>query len=280
MTEGSFDSDNSQVETVHKRGENVVSRLGGVADIGFRAEMEDTNQVLHPFRSPEESFIAVYDGFGGKDGSRIAQEMLHTIFRQALDQGKSPREAIEQAFAETDQVIEAADSKTGSAAVVIYLRGKYCLVANAGDARVVMERKGTGERISRDHKPDDPEERERIEKAGGHVTEPVPFSAGRGKPARVEGVLAISRALGSKELGKLVSNEPTVSEFELGRGDTRAILASDGLWNFIEDQTALDKISKMKYPKAASEYLLREAQKLGSRDNITVIVVDFKAIRG
>jgi len=59
----------------------------------------------------------------------------------------------------------------------------YC--SNAGDSRTVMSEKGNAVDLSKDHKPDLPEERGRIIKAGGEVMD-----------GRVNGMLALSRAMG------------------------------------------------------------------------------------
>ena len=59
----------------------------------------------------------------------------------------------------------------------------YC--ANAGDSRTVMCERGYAVELSHDHKPDLPEERSRIIKAGGSVED-----------GRVNGMLALSRAIG------------------------------------------------------------------------------------
>lgn len=59
----------------------------------------------------------------------------------------------------------------------------YC--ANSGDSRAVASIKGETNALSFDHKPEDPKEMERIEKAGGIVTY-----------GRVNGNLNLSRALG------------------------------------------------------------------------------------
>ena len=59
----------------------------------------------------------------------------------------------------------------------------YC--ANAGDSRTVICEYGNATEMSKDHKPDLPEERSRIIRAGGEVVE-----------GRVNGMLALSRAIG------------------------------------------------------------------------------------
>ena len=60
------------------------------------------------------------------------------------------------------------------------------MVANAGDSRCVLCRGSTAVDLSVDHKPEDPVERSRIEKAGGKVT----------ADGRVNGGLNLSRAIG------------------------------------------------------------------------------------
>lgn len=66
------------------------------------------------------------------------------------------------------------------------------VVGNAGDSRCVLAvKKGdqyTAVDLSIDHKPELPEERQRIEKAGGFVED-----------NRVKGILALSRSLGDLE---------------------------------------------------------------------------------
>ena len=62
----------------------------------------------------------------------------------------------------------------------------YC--ANAGDSRCVLSNDGKAIEMSVDHKPDNPSEKARIEKAGGFVED-----------NRVKGVLNLSRSLGDLE---------------------------------------------------------------------------------
>jgi serine/threonine protein phosphatase PrpC len=75
----------------------------------------------------------------------------------------------------------------GCTSNVIYIDKKKnkIYVANAGDSRTVVCERGNAVELSKDHKPDLPEERSRIMKAGGEVSE-----------GRVNGMLALSRAIG------------------------------------------------------------------------------------
>jgi serine/threonine protein phosphatase PrpC len=130
--------------------------------------------------------------------------------------------------------------KAGSTAVCAFLLPREMFVVNTGDSRAVG---ADGYAITTDHKPSDPTERARIEKAGGFVAE----SFGRG-PDRVGGILAVSRAFGDTTVQGITA-EPDI--FQLV-GDTEGlspdypvwmsrqhpfiILASDGLWDFLPNK--------------------------------------------
>ena len=77
------------------------------------------------------------------------------------------------------------DSQAGCTATVALITPIEIYVANAGDSRTVMSEKGNTVELSKDHKPDLPQERSRIIKAGGEVAD-----------GRVNGMLALSRAIG------------------------------------------------------------------------------------
>ncbi|KAL2327824.1 hypothetical protein Fmac_021251 [Flemingia macrophylla] len=77
---------------------------------------------------------------------------------------------------------------SGSTACVAVIRGKKLLVANAGDSRCVLSRKGQAHNLSKDHKPDLEAEKDRILKAGGFI-----------QVGRVNGSLNLARAIGDME---------------------------------------------------------------------------------
>lgn len=77
----------------------------------------------------------------------------------------------------------------GSTAVVAVVSPDKIIVSNCGDSRAVLCRNGVAIPLSTDHKPDRPDELNRIREAGGRVI----FWDG----PRVLGVLAMSRAIGN-----------------------------------------------------------------------------------
>lgn len=105
----------------------------------------------------------------------------------------------------------------------------YC--ANAGDSRSVMGSLGKATALSFDHKPTNPTERTRIQRAGGFVN-------GEG---RVNGNLNLSRAIGDltyKKNKRVPPKEQQITAFP----DVRAIpmnakidfvvMGCDGIWEF------------------------------------------------
>ena len=94
-------------------------------------------------------------------------------------------------------------SDSGCTAVVALLRKDELVVANAGDSRCVLCRDGKAIDLSIDHKPEDDEERRRIEGAGGKVT----------ADGRVNGGLNLSRAL-----GQYLSHRPYIFQVETPEG--------------------------------------------------------------
>jgi serine/threonine protein phosphatase PrpC len=77
------------------------------------------------------------------------------------------------------------ESHAGCTANVVLITPEFIYCANAGDSRAVAQIDGKVVELSKDHKPEDPIELDRITKAGGNVTY-----------GRVNGGLNLSRALG------------------------------------------------------------------------------------
>ena len=105
---------------------------------------------------------------------------------------------------------------------------KKLYIANAGDSRCVLCRKGRAFPLSLDHKPENDVERKRIEKAGSTITE-----------GRVDGNLNLSRSLGDmkyKQNKNLKPHEhpitamPDIVIQNLSPDDQFLIIGCDGIW--------------------------------------------------
>ena len=98
-------------------------------------------------------------------------------------------------------------------------RQRVLYTANVGDARIVLCRNGKALRLSYDHKGSDENEGRRISNAGGLILN-----------NRVNGVLAVTRALGDSYLKDLVTGHPYTTETVIQPDvDEFLILACDGV---------------------------------------------------
>ncbi|TLD30691.1 hypothetical protein PspLS_02117 [Pyricularia sp. CBS 133598] len=137
--------------------------------------------------------------------------------------------------------------------------------ANVGDARIILCRSGKALRLSYDHKGSDENEGRRITNAGGLILN-----------NRVNGVLAVTRALGDTYMKELVTGHPytteTVIQPEL---DEFLIIACDGLWDVCDDQEAVDQVRNIEDPAAAAKLLVNHALARFSTDNLSCMIVRF-----
>ncbi|KAK1023754.1 mgpp2cl-1, protein phosphatase 2C-like protein 1, partial [Friedmanniomyces endolithicus] len=137
--------------------------------------------------------------------------------------------------------------------------------ANVGDARIVLCRNGKALRLSYDHKGSDENEGKRIAGAGGLILN-----------NRVNGVLAVTRALGDAYMKDLVTGHPYTTETVIQPDiDEFMILACDGLWDVCSDQEAVDLIRTTQDPQYASRQLVEHALARFSTDNLSCMVVRF-----
>ena len=98
-------------------------------------------------------------------------------------------------------------------------RQRVLYTANVGDARIVLCRNGKALRLSYDHKGSDENEGKRVANAGGLILN-----------NRVNGVLAVTRALGDSYMKDLVTGHPYTTETVIQSDqDEFLILACDGV---------------------------------------------------
>ena len=118
--------------------------------------------------------------------------------------------------------------------------------------------------MSYDHKADDPEECKRIVKNGGIV-----FGG------RVYGSLMIGRAFGDWQLKSYgVSCEPHITRININNDDKYVILATDGVWDTVEESTAFDLSKKYQNSKEFCNTIVNKAIDKDSMDNISCFVIN------
>ncbi|KAL2553818.1 protein phosphatase 2C 77-like [Forsythia ovata] len=193
---------------------------------------------------------------------------------------------------ESAMIEPVAPDAVGSTAVVAIVCPTHIIVANCGDSRAVLCRGKVPMPLSIDHKPNREDECMRIEAAGGKVINWDGY--------RVSAMLAVSRSIGDRYLRPYVIADPEIMFVPRAKEDDCLVLATDGLWDVMTNEEVCDfarrrillwhkkngpTLSKERGeeidPAAqdAADYLSKLAFQRGSKDNISVIVVDLKAQR-
>ncbi|KAL5991763.1 hypothetical protein ACLOJK_012674 [Asimina triloba] len=285
---------------------------------GRRRVMEDAVSIHPSFVYLERQipanlhFFGVYDGHGCSHVAKSCKDRMHCLVSEELGteevQPTDWKAVMERSFSRMDEEVVRDEGKlklaahcrcekqtihceaVGSTAVVAVVGPEKIVVANCGDSRAVLCRNGKPIPLSSDHKPDRPDELERIQSAGGRVI----YWDG----PRVLGVLAMSRAIGDHYLKPFVSSEPEVTVTDRSPDDECLILASDGLWDVVPNRMACDIVrmclrghsapltetgSDQEPDKACSDaavLLTKLALARHSTDNVSVVVVDLRPTSG
>ncbi|RVW70868.1 putative protein phosphatase 2C 59 [Vitis vinifera] len=250
---------------------------GYASSPGKRSSMEDFYETR--IDGVEGEIVGLFGVFDGHGGARAAEYVKQNLFSNLIRHPKfisDTKSAIADAYKHTDSEFLKSENNqnrdAGSTASTAILVGDRLLVANVGDSRAVICRGGNAIAVSRDHKPDQTDERQRIEDAGGFV-----MWAGTW---RVGGVLAVSRAFGDRLLKQYVVADPEIQEEKIDSSLEFLILASDGLWDVVTNEEAVAMIKPIPDPEEAAKRLMQEAYQRGSADNITCVVVRFLANQG
>lgn len=197
--------------------------------------------------------------------------------------GADSRELIENWALEEGPHSDFAGPMSGCTACVAIIRNNQLIVANAGDSRCVISRKGQAYNLSKDHKPELEIERDRILKAGGYI-----------HAGRVNGSLNLARAIGDVEFKQnkflspekqIVTANPDINIIDLSEDDEFIVLACDGIWDCMTSQQLVDFIhehinvesSLSAVCEKVLDRCLAPSTATGEGcDNMTMILVQFK----
>lgn len=275
------------------------------------------------------AFAAVFDGHGGNAVSRYLRQNLYANVQAAAPVLKTVEEctdALKAALKKVDSEVQRIShwSFQGSTAVAVWVVSedrldeeprRTVIAANVGDSRAVMCRNGAALDLTVDHKPNTDSEKARVEALGGKVVWcgmvdedgiPVP-NAGI---YRVNGNLALSRAIGDRSERPAVTSKPDMTTYDVEDDDEFIILGSDGLWDVMSSQEAVSFVqdtlrdsgpvlegsskasldSEIQEDESDSEsepastyvqnriadLLVAEALKRGTTDNVTVVLMWLK----
>ncbi|RLN18651.1 putative protein phosphatase 2C 32 [Panicum miliaceum] len=242
-----------------------------------RVEMEDRHVAKVALGGdPQVALFGVFDGHGGKNAAEFAAENMPKFMAEELKvNGGEIEGAVKRGYLKTDEEFLKRDESGGACCVTAVLQKGGLVVSNAGDCRAVLSRAGKAEALTSDHRASREDEKERIENLGGFV---VNY---RGT-WRVQGSLAVSRGIGDAHLKQWIVADPDTRTLLVDQQCEFLILASDGLWDKIDNQEAVDlarplctnndKASRM----AACRMLTETSISRGSTDDISVVIIQLQ----
>ena len=315
-------SNNLANKTIIKNKNPVIKPIRKIhqfTHIGFNGESDkDFNQdiafVERKFAGDNIFiFFGVCDGHGvhGHEVSdflrnNLPKELSKSLNHKDLETNdiklkKNIFNVIESTFIKINNILTDDESIntyfSGTTCVSVIYTPKKLICANVGDSRAVLGRydkhnkKWVPIELSRDHKPTEPDEAKRILNRGGRIRPFIDEQTGEEfGPQRIwmknEDVpgLAMTRSFGDNVASSVgCISLPEIKEFDFDEGDKFLILASDGIWEFIESEECINIIGKYYNDNNIEEcckFLYTESRKRWIKeeevvDDITLILVFF-----
>ncbi|XWS50329.1 hypothetical protein CRYUN_Cryun12cG0078900 [Craigia yunnanensis] len=278
-------------------------RWGSTSVQGTREEMED-DLVIRSDGLDGFSFAAVFDGHGGVSSAKFLRDGLYKECVTALQGGillkggdfNAIKKALAEAFENADkkllnwlETIGEGDDESGSTATVMLIGNEVLFISHVGDSCVVLSRSGKVEILTDSHRPYGSnkaslQEIRRIREAGGWIVN-----------GRICGDIAVSRAFGDNRFktkknemlkkgveerrwsekfisrvvfnGDLVIASPDTFKVALESDAEFVLLASDGLWDYINSSDAVAFVRNQLRKHG-------DVQDQGSQDNVSIIIAD------
>lgn len=271
----------------HGHEERVGNRQVGIAHAqGRRGTMEDEHLatsfdlVIGARHYPVQLF-GIFDGHGGPEASRFVRDNLQRKLQETLaefNQNGLSEGGIWKALKKTcirlnrdfKNLHGAVANNQGTTATIAMILDNQLWTANVGDSRTVLDNNGTPEQLSYDAKPDDERFRRGIEHRGGEVVNV-------GRVPRVNGVLAVARAIGDHHLNGAISARPKITRKPMSeiQPNSHLILCCDGVYeeSRTRDVVAAAHANGNLSPGDLARNIIYSAHQAGSGDNLSALVV-------
>ncbi|EEF37174.1 probable protein phosphatase 2C 38 [Ricinus communis] len=224
---------------------------------------------------PQGTFIGVYDGHAGTEASKFISRNLFPNFKAIVSEHEDVSEnVIKKAYSATEEdflclvktqwLNKPQMASVGSCCLVGVICNGLLYVANAGDSRAVLGRAERGSRgvtaiqLSNEHNANIEFVRNELRALHPEDSQIVVL---KHKVWRVKGIIQVSRSIGDAYLKKtqfnteplqskyrlpepfhkpILSSEPSVLVHKLQPEDQFLIFASDGLWEHLSNQEAVE----------------------------------------
>jgi serine/threonine protein phosphatase PrpC len=247
---------------------------------GYRDSMEDFYDIYYI----KEKFlgVGVYDGHSGSSISeKLSYEFIKSLYKKINDiQYNNTENYIDEInkmiklfFINYDNILRQSNFiREGSTAVILLLINDYIFIANCGDSRCVLYNGHAITIMTKDHKPNDPIEFERISKTNHFVSE-----------SRIDNNINISRTFGDFAFKTNKNINAIIADPDVYNGSVFyckfAILMSDGITNIIQNEKICKYIANRLCVGEDTIYICKNIINYclyyKSRDNMSIILILF-----
>ncbi len=273
--------------------------LAGYTAPGIQKINQDNFFIKKDFLNvTEQFFIGICDGHGmqGHLISEYVSKNLPNHLNDTTDESiKNAYLSIQNSLQNESNKIDSSLSGTTCTSIIVSLNSVIC--ANVGDSRAILAKYENGAynvtNLSRDHKPTETDEMKRILSCGGRIKQFYDKKTKEYigperiwlKNSEIPG-LAMSRSIGDSIAHSVgVIPEPEIMRFDFTGNEKFIIIASDGIWEYIDSDECI-KIIKEYYENNMDAVgglndLVKEAFKRwkieeDNIDDITAIVLFFE----
>ena len=282
----------------------------GKGEDGFTKVNQDSFLVLqNEYNLKDFNVFSVMDGHGvnGHLVSRFTTKYFTNFFKKnkkmnasnsSEDQlfyrlKKNDYDVLKRVFRHAERDLEKGGdidaNFSGTTCVMVFQVGDRIICANVGDSRAIIVKGDKAIPLSIDQKPDDPEESKRIKENGGEISQYEEDGEKSGpfrvwKKGEAYPGIAMSRSIGDFIASKLgVIPEPKFLEEKIDKDTKFIVVASDGVWEFLDNDTVKNMVMPYydkKDPIGACKELIKKSTEFWNQedivvDDITCIVVFF-----
>ena len=234
-------------------------------DIGKAREINQDYYYISPYPEQDLKLYILADGMGGYKGGDVAsslatnaaKEYIQNHFEDIDKQKESILNLITNAMAYANQTVYEESKKSeelegmGTTLEICLIYNNKAYMGHIGDSRIYRMRNGILRRLTKDH---------------SYVQKLIED----GKITREEAKTHPKKNMLTKALGCTPFVEPDIRARNIEPNDIY-IMCTDGLTNMVTEKQISD-IIKRDINKAADE-LIKEANRFGGYDNITVIII-------
>ncbi|KAF8016918.1 hypothetical protein BT93_H2194 [Corymbia citriodora subsp. variegata] len=259
---------------------------------GKKLPMEDVCYYQWPLPGLDQfGLFGICDGHGGveaaKSASKLLPEMVATLLSDSLNRERvlslnDASHVLRHAFSQTEACMNHSYEGCTATVLLIWADGKerfFAQCANVGDSACVIDIDGNLIKMTEDHRVTSFSERLRIKEIGEALKDGETRLCG----------LNLARMLGDKFLKQQdgrFSSEPYISQVVHINKANRAfaLMASDGLWDVISMKKSVQLVLQTMERYSAerenvadkiANSLLSEARNLRTKDNTSIILLDF-----